>query len=238
MCRDNIKNNCNPYTYVQTQTIGVNMKSKPRNKIYTQDTYNGFSLQKKHGDLVEHYLSRINDVFDNAIAEYPRTCAIRVDLRLPKNEKGYSTNVISKFIDSIKAQVNADLIKKKRSGGRERNCSVRYVWVKERNSSLKDHYHLILLFNNDVYNCLGSFTASSGNLSARIKKAWSSALGIDYDSAARLAHFPDNCVYKINLNSPSFDEDLDKLFHRVSYFAKTETKRCGDRSKNFGASRR
>ena len=213
------------------------MKSKSRNKIHKQDTYKGFSLQRKHGDLIEHYLSRINDVFDDALAEHPRTCAIRVDIRLPQNDKTYATNIISKFIDSIKAQINADLIKKKRTGGRERNCTVRYVWVKERNTALNHHYHLVLLFNKDVYNCLGSFTASNGNLSSKIKKAWSSALGIDYDSASRLVYFPDNCIYKINVNSPSFDDDLDKLFHRVSYFAKTETKERGTGSKNFGSSR-
>jgi len=213
------------------------MKTNQRYKIYKQETYKGFSLQRNH-DLIEHYLDKIDNVFGNALAEHPRTCAIRVDLRLPDEHNGYSTNIISKFIDSIKAQISADLNKKVRSGGRNRNCSVRYVWVKERDTSMNSHYHLVLLLNSDVYNCLGSITAKSGNMSSRIKKAWSSALGIDYDSFAGLVHFPKKCVYKINVNSSSFENDLDDLFHRVSYFAKTNTKEVGNRSNNFGSSRR
>ena len=214
------------------------MKTNRRLKTYNQDKYKGFSLQRNHGDLIEHYLDKISDVFDNALAEHPRTCAIRVDLRLPKEHSGYSTNIISKFIDSIKAQISADLNKKVRRGGRNHDCSVRYVWVKERDTSMNSHYHLVLLLNNDVYNCLGSFTAKSGNMSSRIKKAWSSALGIDYDSAARLTNFSRFGIYKINVNLSSFEDDLDKLFYRVSYFAKANTKEYGNRSNNFGSSRR
>lgn len=214
------------------------MKTNRRYKTYNQDTYKGFSLQRKHGDLIEHYLDKIDNVFDNALAENPRTCAIRFDLHLPVNGEAYSTNVISKFIESVKSQINADLIKKRRAGGRNRNCSIRYIWVKERNKSLNSHYHLVLLLNNDVYNCLGSFTANSGNLSSRIKKAWSSALGVDYDRATSLVYFPVNCIYKVDVNSCSFDYDLDSLFYRVSYFAKANTKEFGNRNNNFGSSRR
>jgi len=109
--------------------------------------------------------------------------------------------------------------------------------VKERNIALKDHYHVLLLLNRDTYHCLGDFAAEEGNMAARIKKAWASALGCDQTDIGGLVHFPKNPVYCVDANSGSFEQEYQALFHRVSYFAKAETKNYGDRSRAFGCSR-
>ena len=206
--------------------------------IHNSNTFNGLAVQTEHGHLVYNYLKSIYLTILNAVTEHPRTCAIRVDLRLPSDSNPVESNVISKFIDSLKAQIQADLRKKERTGTRVHPCRLRYVWVKEKNKAVNFHYHVVLLLNRDTYHILGYFTHIEGNMAARIKKAWASALNYDVSGIGGMVHFPENPIYYINIKGPRYDEEFADLFYRVSYFAKADTKHFGDCSNSFGCSRK
>ncbi|ENM6633883.1 inovirus Gp2 family protein [Vibrio vulnificus] len=206
-----------------------------RKKITHNDEFNGLPVLKQKGGLLVDYLQRIYDTLDLALDDHPRTMAVRVDLRLPRFMVMEESNLMKNFIASLDAQIQADLRRKEREGKTKRRCKLRYVWVKEKDGALHHHYHLVLLFNKDAYNCLGSFK-SKGNLSDKIKTAWCRALDIVFEDGANLAHFPENCVYHLNAGGADFSTELDKLFFRLSYFAKVRTKSFGTAARSFGCS--
>ncbi len=212
----------------------------PQNKnltFHSQATYQDLPVLEQRGGLIENYLRSIDIAIRRSLAEYPRTYAIRVDLRLPPSKEPISSRVISKFIDSLKAQIRADLDGRRRRGVRVHPCRLRYIWVKERSEALQHHYHVLLLLNNDTYRRLGDFSAADGNMAARIKKAWASALMLPLQSLGGLVHFPSNAEYRVNASSLGFDDEYKELFRRASYFAKAATKQYGGGSNSFGCSR-
>ncbi len=86
------------------------------------------TLITNHGPLDTRYLNNIKSTIDKALAEHSRTIAIRIDLRMPidqfYNETGLSddspafitntdSNAISRFTKSLKAQIDADLLRKR-----------------------------------------------------------------------------------------------------------------------------
>ncbi|MDI3323387.1 inovirus Gp2 family protein [Pontibacterium granulatum] len=210
-----------------------------------------------YGPLNNHYQSRIEETIQYALSEYPRTLAIRVDLRLPDQVGSlYGSSddpliasirtdsaVISRFFASLNAQISADVQRKIVEGKRAYPCTLRYVWVREKNKQHKDHYHVVLLLNKDAYHTLGSYQSSGPNLANRIRKAWLSALGLYPDTEVgffgSLVHFPENPYYILNVNDPAqFNETYRNLIFRTSYLAKKETKHYDDGNRWFGCSRR
>jgi hypothetical protein len=201
-----------------------------------RDTFQGMKVQTKCGPLKSSYLSSIKKTLDLALSEHPKTCAMRFDLRYPDSFEKHQAESkhISKFIDSLKAILDADLKRKKKID----RCTLRTIWVKEQRESVKPHYHAVLLVNGNVYNQLGLFTKDQGNMAARIKKAWASALGVELWEIDGAVHFSDNPTYMVDKNKPDYKERYEELFYRLSYFAKLDTKVYGDSSKNFGCSRK
>jgi hypothetical protein len=206
--------------------------------LITNPCFVGLPVFTKRGPLVGEYLESIIGVMDKAVAAHPRTIAIRVDLRYPGN---YPQNddipVITRFIKSLKSQIAADLTRKIKKGTRVRPSDVNYVWVKERGSEERDHYHLVLFLNRDTYHALGQYDAVEGNTAARIRKAWASALGIAPEYIEGAVYFPENPVYRLDAGSNAGGV-YAKLFYRLSYFAKADTKLYQDSSNHFGTSRR
>lgn len=215
---------------------------KAMTKLHTDKTYKGLPVYTKRGPLKLNCLKRTYETLQRALAEHPATLVIRADLHFPPipncpdYPREYRTNVISKFVDSVKSQVEADLEKKRRSMDRVHACTVRHTWAKERHNAPQDHYHVALFLNGNTYRHLGGFNANEGNMAARIKKAWGSALGCDPFTLEGLVHFPENPVYRVNANSPSFKQEKEDVFYRLSYSAKEDTKHYGDRSRTFGCS--
>ena len=205
-------------------------------------------LITNHGPLDMDCMNTIEAVIYRAVKEYPRTIAVRIDLRLPQQVDNdmplcladIDSSVISRFFDSLTAQIAADQVRKTKSGIRVYPCNLRYVWVKERNQEFKDHYHVLLLLNKDAYGYLGQLDSKQPNLINKIRKAWASALRIDVQMFASLVHVPDNPIYYLDSNAQEqdFAQVVDALMYRVSYLAKKETKHYGDGFRSFGCSRR
>ena len=128
-----------------------------------------------------------------------RILGIRSDLRfaqshvpgepdLPLCFQRDDTQAISRFFESLKSQLRAD---HNRSGRPGDPTLPSYGWCRERDTSEHPHYHLMLLFNGDVYRYLGNYKDRNGdNMSTRIQKAWCSAVGLAHEDYATLAEFP------------------------------------------------
>ncbi len=213
-----------------------------------------FPVLHQQNGLVVEYLQKIQGVIDTALQRHPRALVIRCDLRFPQYQTiHYDSAVISRFIESLKAQIQHDQHVKASSGKRIHPCELRYVWVKEQVGSEFPHYHVALFLNRDSYFNLGQFQQSTmipipdtpvdqsyfresaNNMAGRIMQAWSSALRLHESMTIGLVHFPENSFYALNLGDAAV---YSEVFKRLSYFANTDTKQYGDGTRWFGASRR
>lgn len=211
-----------------------------------------YELNHNHGPLNYDYLDKIIEVIDRSVAEHPRTFALRFDLHLPKTQQNAiygqdaiagrtDTAVISRFIDSLKSHIRAN-IARKRKNARVHPCTMRYVWVREFNPSSviikKWHYHVLILLNKDTYAYPGNYR-SNDNLASMIVKAWASALGLNMKECDNLVHIPENPYCYLNSRDPiTFQENRRQLIYRVSYMAKLATKSTEDGYRSFGCSQR
>lgn len=200
-----------------------------------------------YGILNKNYIKRIQDTINKALNEYPRTMILRVDLRLPDEELDrYNTDstLITRFIVSLKAQVEADLLKKRNTGKRVHPCHVRYIWVREFNEYGKKHYHLALFFNREAYAFPGSYKSAKEeyihNLALMIMEAWIRTLGlnvgVNHQRYYKLVEFPRNCYCYLSKNNDHFNNQLSVVNDRVHYLAKEYSKDNSDGQRNFGCS--
>lgn len=200
-----------------------------------------------YGPLNQHHLKRIHETINKSLQEYPRTMLLRVDLRLPEtNTLVYNTDsaLITRFIVSLKSQVEADLLKKQNAGKRVHPCRVRHIWAREFNHEGRKHYHVALLFNKDTYAYPGNYIPTDGeysqSLALMIMEAWVRALNIrsamNYRQHYALVEFPANCYYHLNVNSDNFNTQFNAVVDRVNYMAKEYSKDSSDGQRNFGCS--
>ncbi|TXH96988.1 MAG: inovirus Gp2 family protein [Rheinheimera sp.] len=210
---------------------------KPVNGLWHYWQFQGLPVNLNYGPLIYDYLDGIHQTIISSLLHSPRTFAFRVDLRLPANFSVQDTAVISRFFASLKAQLDAADAKKEREGKRVHSHNLRYVWVREIGEYGRPHYHVLVLLNKDRYRTLGSFDAEEGNLSARVTKAWASAVGLPLAQADGLVHFPPKPTYTLDPSDPGFTDVLKSLFFRVSYFAKEPTKFFDRAQRSYGASR-
>lgn len=169
--------------------------------------------QGTHGDHILAYKDKTVRTVSNAINQFSRTMALRIDLHYPSILDNGDTvccfpnlepGAISRFLDSLKAILEAYEHRRKFAGIRVNKNVVRNIWAREYSKSGKCHFHICLLFNKDAYYHLGHFK-HSGTLSNLIVRAWYSALGLEIEDCRDLVHFPDNCRYVLNVNDPDFD---------------------------------
>ncbi|EMD1213249.1 inovirus Gp2 family protein [Vibrio alginolyticus] len=216
-----------------------------------KSTYQGLPTLRSLDELNCDYLNTIRKPMDNAVDEYPRVFAVRFDLRQPEGDfldclsrdeiMGNDalgirrTDLATRFVQSFKAKLKAHERRCHRKGIRVYPCTVRFVWVRERDKSAHDHYHVVLLLNEDRFGRLGNITRE-GSLAWTITSAWASALNSDVDTIRRLVHFPDNACYVLERNSEGFIEQFNDLFCRLSYFAKYATKHYGEDNRCIGRS--
>ena len=203
-------------------------------RLHTDNKYMGLTVLNRQGPLSEPYLERIRNTIYKAIGQHPRTFAIRFDLTVPLHMTVIDTVIISRFLASLRAQVEADLCSKAKKRSRIYPCRIRYIWAREQNVSHNWHYHCVIFLNKDIYCAVGNYKAKKGNMAAKIHKAWASALGIDISDARGLVEFC--AVFILDRNDLSNEMNLDPLFEACSYLAKVATKQFGDRTKNFSSS--
>lgn len=193
------------------------------------------------------YVRSIEKVIGEAVGQFHRVFAVRVDLRfvsinhemldMPSYFQKSDSLVMKRFIESLSSQLDAMETRKIKQGVRAYPNRLRYVWVREQDDALTQHYHCFLFFNKDAYCCLGNFE-SNDSLFSKINKAWGSAIGVPYADRGGLVHFPSNACYWIT------DGDVEnrtfayfELMRRAIYFAKFRTKSWGQGHRCIGCSR-
>ncbi|EAA7596742.1 inovirus Gp2 family protein [Salmonella enterica] len=142
---------------------------------------------------------------------------------------------ITRFFESLKSQLRADHKRSRRAGD---PTLPSYVWCRERDTREHSHYHLMLLFNADVYGYLGNYQElNAKNMATRIQKAWCSATGLAYEDYSTLAEFPPNAVYRFSrFDALDRNGNYRRFLIRLAYLAKTRTKDTYSGYRNFGTS--
>ncbi|MEB2306456.1 inovirus Gp2 family protein [Citrobacter braakii] len=194
-----------------------------------------------------YMLNKALNMVYNSLEQHKRILAIRTDPRfalshvpgepdLPICFQQDDPQAITRFFESLKSQLRADHKRSRRAGD---PTLPSYVWCRERDTGEHPHYHLMLLFNADVYGYLGNYQElNAKNMATRIQKAWCSAVGLAHEDYATLTEFPPNAVYRFSI----FDA-LDRnpvywdFLIRLAYLAKTRTKDIHSGYRNFGTSR-
>lgn len=233
------------YELKHTWRISMNIRHTQNKNLTILNQPNFLGIPVYSGvPLAVNYLHAINNTMTKAVNEHCRTFAVRVDLHLPGivNDVDYpidfENKLMSRFIDSFKAKLNAAEQRKRKAGKRIYPCTVRNLWARERCEAEKDHFHVFLFLNNDTYNRLGKYNQLGDNTLTRIIEAWASAIGVDEFSAMNLVQFPKDPIYYLDRNSPTFSTDYAEAFQRASYLAKVTTKHYGVAGGNaFGCSR-
>lgn len=223
--------------------------------LHQSGPWRGYDVQLQRGALFAPYLERIHKTMMRAIDSQARTMAVRVDLSLPLNGNFRPGDAMARFIRSLRAQIDADLGRRRREGKTAPAHRLEYVCVREQSTPHRHHFHVCLFLNGDCYRRLGEMPKGAGagafdpdvppdlaasradSLAKRIVAAWARALGWSEDQAVGLVHFPVGGVYGIRRDSIVSDSQIAGLFNRLSYFAKESSKQFGDGSQNIRSSR-
>jgi hypothetical protein len=155
---------------------------------------------EKYNSLISSYmLRRAYDVTSNFSEKHDRMFTLRADFRFAQSHvpgepdmpicfQKDDEKAITRAIESLKSQLRED---HKRSGRAGEPTPLGYIWARERVTGERPHYHLVLLFNKDVYGYLGDYTKpDADNMGTRIQKAWCSAIGLSYPYYASRVEFP------------------------------------------------
>lgn len=207
-----------------------------RSKIIVGSSYKGYPLMESKGPFVARYLDSIISVVDKALAVHPRTYAFRFDLRLPAGSSNWPEGrLIDRFIASLKGRIQSARRRSARAAknGRVHDTDFHYVYAREVASTGRPHFHFVAFVNRDAFNAIGRYCEGRDNLYSRLNAAWASALDLSVDEAVGLVHIPKHPDYWIDADD---ENSVHELVQRVSYFAKTATKRVGRRH-SFGYSR-
>lgn len=196
-----------------------------------------------YGILNQDYVKRIQETLNKSLNEYSRTLVLRVDLRLPEFDTdpyNSDSSLITRFIVSLKAQIEADLLRRKNAGKRIHPCYIRHIWAREFSRTGKKHYHVALLLNREAYPYPGSYRSVNGeyshNLALMIMEAWVRTLGLNHSQYYSLVEFPANCYYHLSKNSPDFTTQYAAVTDRINYLAKKYSKNTSDGHRSFGCS--
>lgn len=206
--------------------------------LHHESVFKGLSIQRDKGPFIREYLQRLYDTMWDALDQYPRVFAFRVDLRIPASgmlpSYVFTNEVISRFFESFKAKIKYSRQMARRKNPYAHGCKVRYVWSRELGEEGRPHHHLAILLNKDAFHTLGRFTSERCNLFNRLEEAWASALRLPVEAVVGLVHIPKN--HRYHLHRDDWDGQA-AFFYRASYLCKTATKEYGDRQHSFGASR-
>ncbi|MDM2846221.1 inovirus Gp2 family protein [Citrobacter sp. Cpo090] len=191
-------------------------------------------------------LNSLLEMVYDTLEQYNRILAIRTDTRfalshvpgepdLPICFQREDAQAITRFFESLKSQLRADHNRSKRPGN---PTFPSYGWCRERDTSEHPHYHLMLLFNADVYGYLGNYQElNAKNMATRIQKAWCSAIGLAHEDYSTLAEFPPNAVYRFSrIDALDRNSVYWRFLIRLAYLAKTKTKDVYNGYRNFGTS--
>lgn len=202
--------------------------------------------EKYNSSISSYMLRRSLDVTSNFSEKHDRIFTLRADFRFAQSHVSGEPDMptcfqkddekaITRALESLKSQLREEHKRSDRAG---EPTPLGYIWARERVTGERPHYHLVLLFNKDVYGYLGDYTKpDADNMGTRIQKAWCSAIGLDYPDYAYLPHFPKNhSAWFTRDDALTLNDDYYDFLLRVAYLAKDYSKDFDDGYRNFGTS--
>ena len=157
-------------------------------------------------EIIERFVSQL----DTALCIHKRLLVLRFDLHLNKYSK--DNKVISRFMNQLKQWL-------KRNYGLDK---VGYIWVREQEKSVRQHYHLALMLDENKIR-------HPKRLNAQIREMW-----LPY------GHMPTvlNPYFNLNTLKANYKAVREEIIWRVSYLAKVRGKRYRDvQTKDYQTSR-
>lgn len=207
--------------------------------LWYEPYYRGLPVMFEKGPFITEYLEKLRQTTQRALLLYPRVFAARIDLKFPDGygmpEDLVQNTVLRRFIESFKAQIEADQDRAVREGRRVHHTELLYFWVREVSSTGQPHYHFAFLLNHDAYHTLGRLETERVNMFHRLQKAWASALRLSIPDVSGLVNVPENATFRLSRDLN--DAGVAAFFHRTSYFCKAATKVFIGRTRNCDNSR-
>ncbi|MCC1497940.1 inovirus-type Gp2 protein [Alcanivorax sp. 1008] len=199
----------------------------------TKPSHRGLHVKSDKGPLVVPYLDAQLRLYEYLLHQWYLVFAYRFDLHFPADSYGWGSDVITSFNASLHSKIKhrANMF-----GCGHMDIGPRFIWAKENKNSVNDHYHYCTLIDGNFISKSGTFNAESWTLKKSIVESWAKALGISVKEAEPLVQHGENGDYLVELESSDFLQQLTNLFYRTSYFAKLDTKRYGDGSRNHRCS--
>ena len=141
---------------------------------------------------------------------------------------------MSTFWELFASRIKTNRMHAQKQYARAHDSKVHYFWVREVGLEGRVHYHALILLNGHAFNSLGDFDSPGDNMINRLTGSWATALGIPFDEARPLVHFPLVSTYRMNRDNTA---TIDECFRRSSYLCKAETKSHGFGHHSCGSSR-
>ncbi|ROL12210.1 hypothetical protein BFD65_26730 [Escherichia coli] len=209
---------------------------------------------------------RIRETVRHALNVHPRLTALRVDLRFPDVPAATDAAVISRFINALKARIDAYQKRKHREGKRVHPTTLHYVWAREFGECKgKKHYHLMLLVNRDTWSTTLHYVWAREFGECKGKKHYHLMLLVNRDTWCRAGDYraPESLAGMIKqawcsalgvdvgchatlVHFPAWpavwlarndDTGFQQVLERADYLAKEYTKAHCTGERNFGCSR-
>jgi len=213
-------------------------------RLYYDDTYYGYSVQVEDGPLIENYLESSLLMLNTATNINYNTFAFRIELRFPKVMPRLpmhdDNQILARFLRFLRYELKTAKTKY--------TTQLRYIWAREQDTSIKPHYHLMILLNKNAFDSLGVFASdeydmySRDNLYHRMMRAWLKAMGYDHDDPRfqQLVNVSKNKITGEYWTGILHRDDwfsMDEAMFMASYLCKAYSKPIGQGMHVFDASR-
>ncbi|WP_116869966.1 inovirus Gp2 family protein [Vibrio splendidus] len=219
-------------------THQLNVAHQSAHTITHNRIFNGKPLYYFEDGLVLEYLEEIDRVLTEALSQYPRIFAVHINLNLPSDFGEDYLAVFAHFFRILESETN-EICKDKYTSRtyRYQQTVIRYISAKA-NESTSKHHHLILLFDRDLFQNLGSGREGWGRfLYKKVRKTWDRVVEANYrQPCSGLAYSPSNEGFELLSDAEMFPLQLNEFFYRISRLAKPIANRNDHLNKSFGCS--
>jgi len=219
-------------------------KTNSKLKLYYKNYYQDFDVQQKakYGPLIWNYLTATVDEILAAIESQPSILIFRADLRfpnfMPRGPMHDNNQVLTDFFRYFKREI--------KRASKAYKPFFRYVWARERDTSQKPHYHVLIMLNYNVFSSIGKMEANEydvylrDNLFHRMMRCWYRALGLfmtePYGKLIHIGKDPKTKKLWVKKLKREKWEDINQAVYNASYLCKQHSKRFGEGVRLFGTS--
>ncbi|MCG6399675.1 YagK/YfjJ domain-containing protein [Vibrio fluvialis] len=181
------------------------------NRIYlpsiTLDrTFEDYPLYYSDKGLYDSALTSMVDVFEQALSQFDKDLATRMDLYLPKDHQDTDLSTLKDYFEILQEKLNTH--------------SLHYVWRK-RADSRSHHYQVMLFTDYNQYFGVDISMDKRNEIVGNLKKAWGEAMKKHYKGNERsMVQLNDRGKYSLGTRCKSIETDIKNcVYKRMSSLA-------------------